>query len=453
MKVNFPEKEKANVTRPCLVAACRGNENIANLLNYLIYEAQDLAEKTKVEANEITLQLTHDKMLNRPKNAGKRFNFSERSLIGYLRKLDEWKLVTNGKYERAHVVHIDEINKAIANPPAKPQGKPRGRRKSGNVEDNKTPSKRSTLLSQENVELKLKVEMLQKNVEMLQLKVEMFQDFVETFQLSKSSNGAQEAASMAKNRALYSVYTVDSVDFITGAIYQDDVEPVYPSLPEKKEVSSIEVTPPTQQAQPQHSYSQESTQPETESSRLQETEIPSQQELLPTEKPARKYDIPTDLRAGLNERDVTQPLSKKEQERIDKAEQDAKKRVEEKRAREIWLLFDNLFLGPVDRYGYNKAHVERTLATNSLATDEIITRAFQDIANSDAVKKDPRKLDITAIANVVPSYIRAAQIKVVENKPKKSIDEQIAENIREAEKYSPKARARREAQERMANAQ
>lgn len=245
-KVNFPAKEKANVTRPCLVAVCRGNENIADLLNFLIY----MAHEQKVEDSDVTLQLTHSEMLNRPKDEGKRFNFSERSLIGYLDKLDEWKLVTNGKYGRSQVVHTDAINAAIANPPAKPKGKPRGKRKSGNVEANK-PATKSSTLAKENVELKLKVEMLQEKVDLLQLKVEMLQEFVEKFQLSKSSESASQAQAEAKNASVYTIDTVYTIDFFTGAYSRVDEEDQLTQAEEKKSDA-----PASQEGTEQLSYSQ-----------------------------------------------------------------------------------------------------------------------------------------------------------------------------------------------------
>jgi hypothetical protein len=158
------------------------------------------------------------------------------------------------------------------------------------------------------------------------------------------------------------------------------------------------------------------------SSRLQENKAHQSsnptlfQETAPVESAVPKVVFP-DMTKDVLQRDTRQPTPS-EQKRIDEKEKRETNARIQKRIVDLWELFDVLFHSHVSRYGYNKPQVE-DLAKNALATDEVIKTAFEAVAKSEAVKKDPGKLNITNIANVVPAYIRAAEIKVVEsNAPK-----------------------------------
>lgn len=422
LKINLPNNEKSNVTRPCLVAACRGNDNIADLLNYLLYEADEIAKKLKDDADlsAITLQLSHDKMLNRPNNEGKRFNFSERSLIGYLGKLDEWKLVTTGKYGRSQVVHITAINAAIANPPVKPKGKPRGKRKSGNVEANKPSAKSSTSAAKENVELKLKVDMLQEKVDLLQLKVDMFQEFVEMFQLSKSSKSASQAQAEAKKVSVDIIDTVYTIDFFTGAYCRIDEEDSQQAAEEKKSTepsqiayshktetnhASLETHTNTVEVARAPGYKQTTTIDTPSQVLVGVTQVaPPTAEpvpLLPPEpKPARQHTF-GNLREGLNERGVNQPLTKTQQKAID----DAAKREEESRIKgreeDLWRMAERI----------SGVVVETTYATKDVKAMAKSKMPLEDIEIIMQKYADAGLFDLTKIANYLPTYAARKQRK------------------------------------------
>ena len=153
------------------------------------------------------------------------------------------------------------------------------------------------------------------------------------------------------------------------------------------------------------------------------------QESVPAKSVAPKV-VFNDMTKDLLQRD-NRPPTPAEQKRIDDKERRERAQQVRKRTEELWLLFDRLFKSRVNRYGYNKPQVEE-LALNDLAKDEIIEKAFEAVAKSDAVKKDPTRLSITNIAIAVPSFIRVEQIKVVQaNQPK---EETALEKIRREER-------------------
>jgi hypothetical protein len=196
--ISFPDEKTTTVGRPCLRAACRGNERISLVLNYFIYEASLQAQRHKLDlatTKVVVLQRTLDQMLTA-------VCVSKKTLIGYLDRLNAWGFVLSQPYQREYTVCIEAITAAIREPP------PRASRK-------KPPSVpasegcTSTTLQPDNVELAHKVvelqsqvELLQRKVVELQSKVEILQPFLVLLQPYNLAEPASDAAGMEILKAL-----------------------------------------------------------------------------------------------------------------------------------------------------------------------------------------------------------------------------------------------------------
>ncbi len=164
--VTFPEGERPRVSlynRDSLTRACQGNERMASVLDYFLFEGsweidrQKLPEGCKV----VEFIRKHAQILKRLT-----FNLSRKSLIGYLDTLNAWGFVNSEKFHNHYIVHFDTVQAAIDEPPATKERKSRTR-KGCKVEAITTEDNASTLVQ--------KVELLQRKVEELQRKVELLQ--------------------------------------------------------------------------------------------------------------------------------------------------------------------------------------------------------------------------------------------------------------------------------------
>ncbi len=114
-QVEFPSDDK--VTRhlkPSLVAACAGNERIADVLDQIIYMASWEAKNKGMPASEkiVRIRRTHQEILEKLQ-----YPTSRRSLISYLHQINEWGYVLSQPYQRDFDVHFEKIQQAINNPP------------------------------------------------------------------------------------------------------------------------------------------------------------------------------------------------------------------------------------------------------------------------------------------------------------------------------------------------
>lgn len=118
-RVKFPEEDKlTRHLKTSLVAACYGNERIADVLDQLMcaasWEAKNKGypEKEKVVRIKRTAQEILDML---------QFPTSRRTLNTYLHQLNEWGYVLSQPYQRDFDVHFETIQVAIDNPPAQPE--------------------------------------------------------------------------------------------------------------------------------------------------------------------------------------------------------------------------------------------------------------------------------------------------------------------------------------------
>lgn len=173
--VQFPDKEKVTrFVRPSLEAACHGNERIASVLNYFLYESVKEAKKQGLEkgCKVVIFARKHQDITDRLN-----FPLSRKTLIRYLDLLNEWEYVTSERYQKTFIVNHEKIQEAINNPPTKPVKYQWLQEKRCKVEYLQ-PSESCTDTTLEDpkkvVELQQKVEWLQEKVVELQQKVDIF---------------------------------------------------------------------------------------------------------------------------------------------------------------------------------------------------------------------------------------------------------------------------------------
>src|SRR5690349_10956860 len=85
--VDFPDKEHVGLyERPSLKRVCQGNERMASVLNFFLYEGSWEIERQKLPegCKEVTFACTHDAILQRLT-----FDLAKRSLISYLHTFNE----------------------------------------------------------------------------------------------------------------------------------------------------------------------------------------------------------------------------------------------------------------------------------------------------------------------------------------------------------------------------
>lgn len=185
--VTFPEGEQKRVSlysRDSLTRACQGNERMASVLDYFLFEGSWEIERQKLPKGCKVVAFTrkHEDILKRLT-----FNLSRKSLIGYLDTFNEWKFVDSEKFRKHYTVHFDTIQTAIDNPPAPKERKPRTQkaRKGCNVEELTTEDNASTLAQGCKVEalsMENDASTLLQKVVLLQRKVEELQPYVEEVQ-------------------------------------------------------------------------------------------------------------------------------------------------------------------------------------------------------------------------------------------------------------------------------
>lgn len=464
-QVARPQEEKNNVpwritfTRKDLLAAAWQSKKGADLLYHFLHRASWEAKNQKLAADATTISFQEErpKLFEAMAKTGK--TLSQGSYNTLLRCFGEVGYVTNEPYSDVFTVHTDIIAKAFTKPPQKPV---RNGEKPNNTDEScvKMTHRHTDTISREEYNSMHEVCVnLSKMCQNLSIQVAELTQLCQSLTQNTSGSTAQEAPLVANDRGTNHALDNANANAFLGAHDQSSYsQQTSEPTPEKNENDSRFEMPTFYAALPIAWLQEESSANVNSSSQenVPTQDMPATAELFPPPaKPTPAHVFP-DLRAGLNERDVRQ-ITTAEQKRIDAAEQRQKEQREKKRTLEVWELFDTLFGSSVDRYGYNKPHV-LSLAKNTLATDAVITTAFNAVANSQAVKNNPAKLTITEVTNVVPSYIRAEQIKVVSshNKPK-SFEEQYAESERATKEFEAKERAgkerrAREEQERMAMA-
>jgi len=192
--VSFDDKP-TTVSRPSLQAACRGNDRIAGVLHYFIYEASNYAKKNKLSlegCKVVTLTKTHDEILHDLNKC-----VSEKTLISYFKKLNDWELVGSQPFHKDYKVNIEKINETVKTPPAieKRTRKTNTTSKGCNFTTS-TKLQPSNVVSVEKFEqLQSEVVTLQEIVYKLQTLVVTLQENVVTLQSSKSSDTHVQATS------------------------------------------------------------------------------------------------------------------------------------------------------------------------------------------------------------------------------------------------------------------
>src|SRR5450755_932668 len=130
--VPIPANEGGSFGRPSLCAACRGNDVMAVILNYFVYEASTEAEQKKIDTlkvQSIQLERTHDEIIKGLQPS----RISKKTLIDYMRKLETWGFLKVDGYHHVYEVFFPAITEAMKTPPPTEKRKPRGRHVSQKV--------------------------------------------------------------------------------------------------------------------------------------------------------------------------------------------------------------------------------------------------------------------------------------------------------------------------------
>lgn len=419
--------------RKDLLAAAWGSKKGADLLYHFIHRASWEAKNQKLadDLNDIKVQSSLPKALESA-------SISRGCYHTYLKLFVEVGYVSMEPYGKDLTVHLAAIKSAFTSTPEKPTNEkdkpkqPRTKRyKLNDCTFVSLPAEEFEKMQEERFKMNEMVQSLNDSVAKLNL-------LVQSLNQNPSIYSTPEARLRAIFDSRYALEYRDDSDFFGEQVNETDQDQK-PALPEKN-IPDLDVLCEDMGLVPfnsaNHSYSQDIPTSTTDSSRLQENKAHQSIDILTSQEtvPAQKSAAP---KLPNMTRDVLQrenrPPTVAEQKRIDEREQREKAQQVTRRKAELWTLFDGLFGSRVDRAGYNKSHVEG-LALNPLATDPIIKQAFESVAKSAADKKDPTKLTITNVANVVPAYIRTEQIKVVQSKqPKQETElERMKREQREA---------------------
>jgi hypothetical protein len=198
--------------RKDLLAAGWGGEKEANLLHHLIKKASREAQNRGLQGCNITFEDEHEKIL-------KDAPMAEGTLITYLKRFNLAGYITIARYGSTLTVHLEAIQAAFTNPPAKPLSAPRGRpkgckvsriKKTKNSETYEERIETSRINETENSEtleksevsnisdhdevLNLKLEVLILKEKVLSLELELL-----NLKLSESAKSASQASAEEKN--------------------------------------------------------------------------------------------------------------------------------------------------------------------------------------------------------------------------------------------------------------
>jgi len=112
--------------RPELFTVCRGHDDIAVVLNYFLYEA--CKEITYKKLNTETIEYAPIKRTLDDIMAGIHKTVSKKTLISYIKKLQEWEFIHAHSYRQQYDVYFKRVDVAVKNPPQADEKKPRGKR-------------------------------------------------------------------------------------------------------------------------------------------------------------------------------------------------------------------------------------------------------------------------------------------------------------------------------------
>jgi len=213
--VPLPEKEGGTFGRPSLCAACRGNEDIGVVLNYFTFEASVEVKNRKIDISTVEYIILK-RMLDDILDGVKPSRISKKTLIDYIRKLQEWGFIRANGYHHTYEVYFHKITEAIQNPPPPEKRKPRGRHVSKlqsqklNLQSDTVKTTISTELEVKStiqgdeVVLKLQSQIVTLQSQIVNLQSEMFtlQSQIVTLQSVQSSEVAPQGDLDGKNDAL-----------------------------------------------------------------------------------------------------------------------------------------------------------------------------------------------------------------------------------------------------------
>jgi hypothetical protein len=224
--VQFPEDDKSKVERPSLVAACRGNKRIAEVLEHALCVAYWQAKQQNLPADfkAVNLQLNRAKIMEKCK-------ICEKTLINYLDTLHAWGFLENERYQRRYILHRDKIQAAIDTPPAKEE---RAKREYCSRKSCKSTESSKNLQDSKAVDFTKVVELQEKTV-MLQEKVVELQEKVVTLTAFQSALSTWIEAALKGNFGLDYIllYILQDITSNISALSDDEHASLSLSLEEK----------------------------------------------------------------------------------------------------------------------------------------------------------------------------------------------------------------------------
>jgi hypothetical protein len=212
--VSAPEGTNAPSFMSLLASACRGNTDIASVLNYFLYAAalqakKDSIDKTTIQSIVVRCSLDDITTGILRVNRGTRKPFCKKTLIKYIAKLQSWEIIQSNGYKRLYEVNITKVNDLIKNPPEAEKPKPRGKAAHTSTDCKNTISHKNIIPTERGGEeldsLREKVVSLQSEIVSLQSQIVSLQSIVVSLQSVQSSEAASREALEAKVDALYKV--------------------------------------------------------------------------------------------------------------------------------------------------------------------------------------------------------------------------------------------------------